>query len=652
MERRRIRNMKKILTTMAAAALTLAALAQAPNPEVKKVHIIFKTHLDIGFTDLSSKVEQKYIDEFIPKALAVAEELRKIGAEERYVWTTGAWLVDAYLKQASPDAVKELKEAIERGDIVWNGVPYTVESESLNKAMFAEMLNLSAKLDQKFGKKTIAAKMTDVPGHTRSIVPILADAGMIFLHIGVNSAATVPDVPPVCVWKDLASGKDVMLMYQKTYGEDMILPGGEIAVSINFTNDNHGPHTLAQVKDIYRTLRVRYPNAKLEASSLNNLAEDLLKIKKDLPVVTSEIGDTWIYGYGSSPVRMAEFRALSRLFSHWLEEGKLEAGSDVATEFAIRLGMIGEHTWGMDTKTFLRHYDIYDLDKFNASRSLPEFQLMEQSWKELDENIGKAIAQLPENLQAEALEAIEPIKHPEEIIVKGRQSNNPELPCTIAYQSFSQKDYDEFHDAYLRKKIKWALEDNGKPGIENSEAKSATLEAKVIRNAVKGNRTSCEFGFPASDKVNPGVLPERVAMEYITDNSGKKIELRVAILDKPANRMPEAYWLSFNPGDILGVVAEKTGSPVDLMDVVSGGNRQMHGIDRYVDIKTSKGTYRISSYDAPLLSVGERDALNYSTSLPDLSQGVHFCLYNNLWGTNFSMWWEGSIVYRFTIELL
>ncbi len=637
---------------MAAAALTLAALAQAPNPEVKKVHIIFKTHLDIGFTDLSSKVEQKYIDEFIPKALAVAEELRKIGAEERYVWTTGAWLVDAYLKQASPDAVKELKEAIERGDIVWNGVPYTVESESLNKAMFAEMLNLSAKLDQKFGKKTIAAKMTDVPGHTRSIVPILADAGMIFLHIGVNSAATVPDVPPVCVWKDLASGKDVMLMYQKTYGEDMILPGGEIAVSINFTNDNHGPHTLAQVKDIYRTLRVRYPNAKLEASSLNNLAEDLLKIKKDLPVVTSEIGDTWIYGYGSSPVRMAEFRALSRLFSHWLEEGKLEAGSDVATEFAIRLGMIGEHTWGMDTKTFLRHYDIYDLDKFNASRSLPEFQLMEQSWKELDENIGKAIAQLPENLQAEALEAIEPIKHPEEIIVKGRQSNNPELPCTIAYQSFSQKDYDEFHDAYLRKKIKWALEDNGKPGIENSEAKSATLEAKVIRNAVKGNRTSCEFGFPASDKVNPGVLPERVAMEYITDNSGKKIELRVAILDKPANRMPEAYWLSFNPGDILGVVAEKTGSPVDLMDVVSGGNRQMHGIDRYVDIKTSKGTYRISSYDAPLLSVGERDALNYSTSLPDLSQGVHFCLYNNLWGTNFSMWWEGSIVYRFTIELL
>jgi len=38
--------------------------------------------------------------------------------------------------------------------------------------------------------------------------------------------------------------------------------------------------------------------------------------------------------------------------------------------------------------------------------------------------------------------------------------------------------------------------------------------------------------------------------------------------------------------------------------------------------------------------------------LPDLKQGVHFCLFNNLWGTNFTMWWGGSITYRFTVEKL
>ncbi len=38
--------------------------------------------------------------------------------------------------------------------------------------------------------------MTDVPGHTRSIIAPLARAGIRFLHVGVNPACTVPGVPP------------------------------------------------------------------------------------------------------------------------------------------------------------------------------------------------------------------------------------------------------------------------------------------------------------------------------------------------------------------------------------------------------------------------------------------------------------------------
>jgi hypothetical protein len=92
------------------------------------------------------------------------------------------------------------------------------------------------------------------------------------------------------------------------------------------------------------------------------------------------------------------------------------------------------------------------------------------------------------------------------------------------------------------------------------------------------------------------------------------------------------------------------GEKVDVLDVVEGGNRQMHGIDHSIDIVTPKGTIRITSLDAPLVVIGERNALNYSTSLPDINKGIHFCLFNNLWGTNFSLWWEGSLSYRFKIE--
>lgn len=91
------------------------------NTSVKKVYVIFKTHLDVGFTDLSSVVTDRYITEFIPKAIDVAEELEADGSNDRYVWTTGSWLVWKFLRNAPAKDVKRLEEAIRKGYIVWNG---------------------------------------------------------------------------------------------------------------------------------------------------------------------------------------------------------------------------------------------------------------------------------------------------------------------------------------------------------------------------------------------------------------------------------------------------------------------------------------------------------------------------------------------------
>jgi len=75
--------------------------------------------------------------------------------------------------------------------------------------LFEFGLSLSQELDARFGRQTIAAKMTDVPGHTRGIVPLLAQAGVKFLHIGVNPASTVPGVPPLFRWQD-PSGAEIV----------------------------------------------------------------------------------------------------------------------------------------------------------------------------------------------------------------------------------------------------------------------------------------------------------------------------------------------------------------------------------------------------------------------------------------------------------
>ena len=124
-------------------------------------------------------------------------------------------------------------------------------------------------------------------------------------------------------------------------------------------------------------------------------------MQDQLPVVTSEIGDTWIYGYGSAPVRMAKFRALSELYSNWVREKKIDKNSDAALDFALELGLIAEHTQGVDVKTHLQNWDKYDMDLFLPARSTAPFQKAEASWKELDDYVYNAIQYLPQNLQEE-----------------------------------------------------------------------------------------------------------------------------------------------------------------------------------------------------------------------------------------------------------
>ena len=163
----------------------------------KTVHVVFKTHLDVGFTDYAMAVKKRYFDLFIPQALRVARQLRAAGGADRLVWTTGSWIIYEYLEQADAAARKEAEEGILAGELRWHGLPFTTHTELLDPELFRFGLELSRELDRRFGLRTIAAKMTDVPGHTRGLVPLLAEAGLRFLHIGVNPASTPPDVPNV-----------------------------------------------------------------------------------------------------------------------------------------------------------------------------------------------------------------------------------------------------------------------------------------------------------------------------------------------------------------------------------------------------------------------------------------------------------------------
>ena len=97
---------------------------------MKKVIIVSKTHLDLGFTDFAKNIRNKYIDSFIPNAIAVAESVNK--NDKRFVWTTGSWILKEALEHGSDSNRAALREALAKGNIAPHGMPFTTHTELLD----------------------------------------------------------------------------------------------------------------------------------------------------------------------------------------------------------------------------------------------------------------------------------------------------------------------------------------------------------------------------------------------------------------------------------------------------------------------------------------------------------------------------------------
>src|SRR5580704_1299039 len=97
-------NRRRFVSKLAGAAGLLATKVsgQPPDPTVKRVLAMFKCHLDVGFVDTQAAIVRKYFDRYFPQAIRTATELRRAG-EDRYVWTTGSWLIYEYLEQAGAE---------------------------------------------------------------------------------------------------------------------------------------------------------------------------------------------------------------------------------------------------------------------------------------------------------------------------------------------------------------------------------------------------------------------------------------------------------------------------------------------------------------------------------------------------------------------
>lgn len=680
-----------VLSGPATAGMLGAQDSLKPAPDVKQVLVMFKCHFDLGFVDTQAGVMRKYFDHFYPQAIQISATMRQSGGN-RYVWTTGSWLLYEYLEQANAEQRKRMEKAIADGDIAWHALPFSWQTELLDRSMIAGAIGLSKALDRRFGRTTTGAKMTDVPGHSRGIIGPLIESGVKFLDIGVNSASTPPDVPPIFCWRNADGASLIMMYHRRNYGGVVRVPGSELAVAVEVRDDNSGPHTVEEIHKMYAELRRQFPNATITASNLTDIANAVEPSRRHLPVLTEEIGDTWIYGVPSDPAKVARYREVLRMRHGWITAGRFKAGDSTDVALLRRFALAAEHTWGTDTKTWLDfdHYRPKDLEPMLGT---PHYKTVETSWAEKRDDIDQGVAALPDSLRADAEKSLarlrpvapqtfglKPCRAGEPIEGKyftvaldpatgaiqklhskrsGRDYASPKHAIALfSYQTFSKKDYDQFLASYITVKTDWAPKDFGKPNIERFGAQSRTWLPKLTNcwanENAGGQRVVAELRIDDASAERSGAVawPRQMYLELLLPHAEPVIHINFSWFGKAANRMPEAMWLTFQPNvpETRNWMLDKVGSPVSPFDVVRGGNRHMHSLSRGLSYKDAKGSLSIETLDAPVVALGERSPIYFSTAQPDISKGMHFSLFNNGWGTNYIQWFDEDMRFRFSVR--
>lgn len=667
---------------------------------MKKVIVVSKTHLDLGFTDYAENIRQKYIDKFIPEAIDLAEKVNKDG-KKYFVWTTGSWILKEAL--AVPEKKAKLEKAIREGNIAPHAMPFTTHTELLDEDSLDFGLSIVDELDKLRGRKTVAAKMTDVPGHTKGLVPFLAKHGIKLLHIGVNGASALVDVPPCFLWKN--GDSEVVVIYSGAYGgafeSDLI----EEILYFDHTLDNHGAPSPEKVLAHFDEIQNQYPGYEITAGTIDDFADVIWEKRSELPVFEGEMGDSWIHGSATDPYKSASLRTLINLKNQWLADGSLNRESDEYKNFTDALLCIAEHTCGMDSKTYFSDYGHYlkkdfikarkknkvqfrhlfsDLPQtlfplvslFDGRRKRGYYTVIEHSWTEQRAYITKALYALSEEHRETAQKAIYELipKSMKLISDKGektlssgkwslklneyggigslicdgkeiiRENNEP----AVTYRSFCNADYDYWLNHYSRdldETAVWALGDFARPNLKTFEGKYPSGRFPYKAKAIEKSENEITVNLVCDKKLCDELgAPRLIQITYTIEEN--QLSIDVSWFGKDANRLTEAIYFNLFPNTDK-VLLKKLGTLVSPDEVTYNGSRNLHAVQSVVF-----DGYEIENLHSPLVSFGKGKILEFDNKLEDIRKdGISFVLYNNVWGTNFPLWYEQNARFEFKIKV-
>ena len=720
-------------------------VSQTLPTDIHTVHLVFMNHLDIGYTTTVNNVLNEYIHQYYTQVAKLSDEMRAKGTD-RFVYTTHPWLMSLLLdcpcassgpnctaltlnnsrapplKCPSDEEIDTFKKHVNKGDIVWHAAAMNMQVENMSPELIDAGLALTRAFDAQFyadseHNETITMSDRDVIYVTRATLPYLAKWGVKGLTIGSNGADYPPQVPKLHVWRDPASGAEVIVAYHPYgyggYGKSTCAGPGQcgdcaeapngVALCTEFRSDNRGPpESVDEVTKSLDAVRQEYPNANVFASTFDNFIRDVLPVKDKLPVFEKEVGDTWMYGAPSDPLKMAQSRELLRTWSECLDRERAEGGASRDADScewsrspAIRnmsrfLMKTPEHTWGTPGIGGRQNED-YDTKILQKKLGTDPYLAAASSWAEqriYNELAVAALETAKHPLASEARRRYALISRVSAPDVSGMQkSADPSSPVVLAgavkmafdatgavvalgsgktswaspdkplaaviYQTLNESDWSSFTYDY----INGHSEASGfcKPG-SNTYTKSAHW--RPVLQALYTNDVTAvvEMEFPSevNGQFNGGA-PEKIFIN-VTALNASRLVLELVWLGKKPTSVGESTMLTFAPAPALSDQGgawklDKVGTWVDPENVVDGGNQFNHGV--------WTGGARVTTADGSVMQVRSLDAPNMcpqtsdfpwgnplpagSDGLKQLKKGSVFGmginLHNNLWNTNYPLFY-------------
>jgi len=660
-----------------------------------KTIIVFKTHVDIGFTDLAKNVLRKYATELLPATVQACVGTQHLGKGKQFVWTMSSYMTKYSLDNSPPGAQEKAKDLAAAGQLAWHCLPFTTHTEFCGLEEFIRGLMISKNLSEAYGHWPVSAKMTDVPGHTWMLPSILAKAGVKFLHLGSNPSVMAPHVPHLFWWEG-PDGSRVLCFYSKgLYGSPLSPPPDwpcPVWLALMHTGDNQGPQSADYVKGLLQEA----DNAVV--GTLDDFYNELVKSHLDIPVIKKDLADTWIHGTGTYPKETAALRELrgkiteaEKLFAMGTALGFVNQDDAKAAKKAFAKAyeqciLYGEHTWGMDVKTVLPYDRKYSKKEFLQEKSTSQYKKAEQSWDEQRNRYAIAKEETASALQlfgkpvgdnvlafnglGWARDGLPPFGYkvrPKAIATSEAQSTNGQLlenkwfkikfnpNGTISsliekaknkewvnqqdpngfghyrYDVYGDEDVTEYVRTYSYRFFDWSVNDLGR--INYPEQDHLTFYEV-------GGQSAQEYG-NAQEFICNVTLHEDAPI----------IDISFKLNHKQESPFVEAGHFVF-PLNLESpqVALNKMGSVVNIeTDIEKGANNALHCLEHFIDIHNGISGMAFIPRHTHLVSVGEQNILKYKPIFEAAEPTLYFNAFNNAYGTNFPQWIGGSFQYEYRL---